>query len=117
MPRLIALVVVSVLLSIVVAGCDGLSEVGEQTQSAPVARAVVVGQSFTPSDPPANGKIVTTVRSGSEVTLSGKESDSDNAPIMRFEWAPDAATASLVPEEALVVRSNATVSFTAPAVS
>lgn len=103
--------------ALLMAGCGGLSDVGEQEQGAPLAKAVVVNHSFTPLIAPTNGTVTTTVRSGTEVIVSGKESDSDNAPIVRYEWSVANAAGTGLTDAQLVVRNSNTVSFFAPSVS
>lgn len=98
-------------------GCENPSDVGEQAQDPPVARAVVLGHPFSPAEPPANGLIMVDARAGSDLLLSGKESDSDNAPILAYEWEPaDSATGALVAAEDLIVRNNSTVLLKVPVV-
>lgn len=97
------------------AACGGLSDVGHQDndETAPTASAVVLNQPFSTD---AAGKVTTRVRSGSEVFLSGKDSDGTVAPVLKFDWQllTQNAAASQVK---LVTRNKNTVSFAAPAVS
>ena len=104
--------------SLVLVGCGGLSDVGNQKDddTAPVADAKILNHAFTRD---GAGKATTSVRAGSEVFLSGKDSEGTVAPVLRYDWCQrvngscaDARTA--VP---LVIRTNNTVSFTAPTVS
>lgn len=103
--------------ALLLSGCGGLSDVDEQKQNPPLAKAVVVNHAFTPDSAPVNGTVTTTVRSGAEVVVSGKESDSDNAPIVRYEWSVAEAAGTGLADQQLIVRNNSTVSFFAPAVS
>ena len=52
--------------------CDSLSDVGEQSSLAPTVQADIIGSSNS-------------VRKGSEVLLSGKESEGLDSPIVRFD--------------------------------
>ena len=94
--------------------CGGLSDVGNQDNddTPPTAAAVVLNQPFSTD---AAGKVTTRVRSGTEVFLSGKDSDGSVAPVLKFEWQllTQGATASQV---RLVTRNKNTISFPAPAV-
>jgi hypothetical protein len=106
--RLAALWTLSALL---LAGCGG-SGVGDQKEPQPEAIAVVIGQSFSTT----SSGIQTKVRSGTEVTLSGKESrkgdDDAGVPIITFRWEQTNASTPVQ----LVERSSNTVSFSAPRV-
>lgn len=100
---------------LVLAACGGLSDVGKQdtAKAPPTADAVVLNQPFSKD---AAGKVTTTVRSGSEVFLSGKDSDGTVAPVLTYDWQllTQGAAASLVQ---LIVRNENTRSFTAPNVT
>ena len=92
-------------------GACGLSDTGHQTAHAPQAVATVIGQSFTRD---SSGTVSTTVRSQSEVFLSGKDSEAGDKPILSFQWTPIGSPPVAVK---LVKRSNSTWSFTAPTVA
>jgi cytochrome c5 len=101
----------------ILTGCDGLSDVGEQKSEnqAPVADAVVLNHPFAKD---ASGNVSVTVRSGTEVFLSGKDSDGEAAPVLRYEWCQLSQNSCMQPPAALplVLRNSNTVSFTAPPV-
>lgn len=100
--------------AVFLSACGGLSDVGNQDNddAPPTASAVVLNQPFSTD---AAGKVTTRVRSGSEVFLSGKDSDGTVAPVLKFDWQmlTQGATANQV---RLVTRNKHTISFAAPAV-
>lgn len=100
--------------AVLLAACGGLSDVGNQDNddAPPTAAAVVLNQPFSTD---AAGKVTTRVRSGTEVFLSGKDSDGSVAPVLKFDWQllTQDATASQV---RLITRNKNTISFPAPAV-
>jgi len=91
------------LLSYGLISCGG-SEVGRQQDEPPVAVASVFGASVTTTG-------VVTVRSGSEVLLSGENSDGVDDPLIGFRWQQVGATDY---EPALYERATSSVGFTAP---
>jgi len=97
------------ILSLMIA-CDDLSDVGNQTDSAPVASAVVVGARA--SDSASTNEF--TVRAGTDVLLSGKDSSGIDDPILGFEWSQTDNSGYSV---TLVERSSNSRVFTAPIVS
>lgn len=99
------------LLSILACSCSGGpgSDVDDQPDTPPVAKAVVVGNAFqTDGDTDA---ITTTARAGSEVVLTGKESITLDDPILSFTWSASNAAAEGVQ---LFSRNSSTVSFVVP---
>jgi mono/diheme cytochrome c family protein len=96
-------------------GCGGLSDVGEQEseKSEPFASVVVLNHPFTTD---TSGKVVTRVRSGSEVFLSGKDSDGESAPVLSYEWSK-LDQSSPADQVKLITRDKRTVSFSAPTVT
>lgn len=103
-----------ILLSVLAFSCSGGpgSDVDDQADDPPVAKAVVVGNAFE-TDSGSNA-VTTTVRAGYEVVLSGKESYSLDDPILRFTWSAGNTAAQGVQ---LLSRNSNTVSFTAPTVA
>ncbi|MGH8496565.1 MAG: PKD domain-containing protein, partial [Gammaproteobacteria bacterium] len=100
--------------SMLICSCSGGpgSDVDEQPDTPPVAKAVVVGNAFdTASNSDA---ITTTVRAGFEVVLTGKESITLDDPIISFAWSASNAAAEDVQ---LFTRNSSTVSFVAPNVA
>lgn len=98
---------VSVIAALQACGGGGGSNVGDQSEAEPVAVAQVLGVSAV-----TTGEVVT--RSGSEVLLSGKESDGIDDPILYFEWRQVDSEGKPVD---LIERSSNSRSFTAPAVA
>lgn len=97
-----------------VAACGDLSDVGKQdNRSPPFAEAVILNHPFTKD---TSGNVTARVRTGSEVFLSGKDSDGTVAPVLRFDWSlvTTGAVATLVQ---LITRNESTRSFTAPTVA
>ncbi len=94
--------------------CGGMSDVGDQPNddAPPVASIVVLNQAFSRD---TAGKVATRVRSGSEVFLSGKDSDGTVAPVLKFEWQM-LTQGGAASDIRLVTRNASTVSFTAPPV-
>jgi mono/diheme cytochrome c family protein len=103
------------------AGCG--TRVGSQSSQStsspghgPIVIATVIGQN--PTSAPNANPVAVTVRSGADVVLSGKDSDSTDAAIKSFGWtqtggqqlpaAPDIG--------ALLYRTSSTASFRAPLV-
>ncbi|MGH8176813.1 MAG: hypothetical protein ACREV5_11185, partial [Steroidobacter sp.] len=99
---------------LVTAGCDGLSDVGEQEKddAPPVADAVVLNQPF---EKDASGNVTTRVRSGSEVFLSGNDSDGAVSPVLGFQWEL-MSSGPAADRVKIVDRNSNTISFTAPGV-
>ncbi|HEY5808850.1 MAG TPA: hypothetical protein VIT67_12825, partial [Povalibacter sp.] len=95
------------------AACSDLSDVGKQQNSdaPPFATVVVLNQPFSRD---VSGKVTTRVRAGSEVFLSGKDSDGVVAPVLKFDWQSQGAAGS---QPSLITRNATTVSFTVPAVT
>jgi hypothetical protein len=108
--RSVALLVLAALSS-----CSKLSHVGDQTEPAPHAIAVTIGEAYTTD---SSGNLQTTVRAGSDVVLSGKESEKgDNdtgVPLVNFKWEQLTPGSNAVQ---LIARTSNTVSFTAPQVT
>ncbi len=96
-------------IALVIAGCDGLSDVGEQEDTPPQAVVTVVGHPFTTS---ASGA-ATTVRSQGEVTLTAKDSVELSAPILDFVFRQTDSNAPV----AFLIRNRNTIAFTAPTVT
>lgn len=98
-----------------VAACSDLSDVGKQENdsSPPFADAVVLNHPFAKD---SSGNVTARVRAGSEVFLSGKDSDGTVVPVLRFDWSllTQGAVASQVK---LIIRNEDTRSFTAPDVA
>ncbi|HET9268031.1 MAG TPA: hypothetical protein VFO31_07690, partial [Vicinamibacterales bacterium] len=91
-------------------GCSGSSDVGDQKAPPPVAWAKALNQPFTGAD----GDITVTARAGSEVFLTGKDSDGGELPVLDWTWTPLNGAAEGVD---LVTRNSSTVSFSAPQTS
>mgnify|MGYP000264600592 CR=1 FL=1 len=72
----------SLCLIVLLSGCSDLSDVGNQKDTAPVADAAVIGAVLTTG----GGTKVYSVRAGSEVLLSGKDSEGYDDPILQFNW-------------------------------
>ena len=102
-------------MALLAAACGDLSDVGKQDndRSPPFADAVILNHPFTKD---ASGNVTARVRTGSEVFLSGKDSDGTVAPVLGFDWSlvTQNAVASQVK---LITRNESTRSFTAPAVT
>ena len=77
------------------------SEVGEKEDIVPTARVQVL-----------NGLTSNIFREGSEVLLTGKDSEDSDGPIISWEWNQSDGPAVL-----LVEKNSSTVSFTAPDVN
>ncbi|HKR36468.1 MAG TPA: hypothetical protein VJT10_16610 [Steroidobacteraceae bacterium] len=96
--------------ALALAGCDGLSKVGEQESdnaSPPQAVVTVIGQPSTVS----GDKVTVTMRSGAELTLSGKDSRETVVPILTFDFQPQNEAAEGLK---IVQRSKSTISFQIP---
>ncbi len=93
--------------ALALAGCGGASDVGEQPTTAPVANVKALNHPFTNT----GGDIALTVRAGSEVRLSGKDSRGTTVPVLRWDWTPLNTAAEGV---ALVKRNESTVKFRVP---
>jgi hypothetical protein len=91
-------------------GCDQLSDVGDQQARPPTAVATVLGHPFTRG---SDGSATATVRSQTEVALTGKDSVEGSLGITAFNFAQTDSN----PPVPLVVRTVNTVSFAAPAVT
>jgi mono/diheme cytochrome c family protein len=88
---------------LLVQGCSsgsGGSDVGHRAEIAPTARPQAL-----------NGGKNNTYREGSEVLLSGKDSEDGDGPLLDWSWRQTAG-----PAVTLVERNSTTVSFTAPPV-
>ncbi len=97
-----------VLTSVLLLGCSGASDVGDQDQQAPIAVAKVLNHPFTAQA----GDATVRVRSGSEVRLSGKDSRGRGVPVLTWTWGAANPAAEAV---MLVKRNENTVNFTVPA--
>jgi hypothetical protein len=99
----------------IAAACDNFSDVGKQDndRAPPIADVAILNHPFTKD---ASGNITARVRSGSEVFLTGKDSDGTVAPVLQFDWTvvTQNATASQIK---LIRRNESTRSFTAPNVA
>lgn len=86
-------------------GCGPIddSNVGEQEDLPPLAKALAVGLGINNS-----------AREGSEIILTAKDSDGQDTPIFQFNWSASTANPSAVQLRELTVNS---VSFTAPQVT
>src|SRR5262245_43287808 len=99
---------------LVLGGCDKLSDVGEKhNDTPPTASVVVLNQPFTTD---AAGKATTRVRTGTEVFLSGKDSEGGEVPVLGYSWRT-LTNGAVTQNLKLITRNNNTVSFTAPDVS
>ncbi|MCH7600916.1 MAG: hypothetical protein IH973_14270, partial [Myxococcales bacterium] len=88
-------------LLVMLASCNA-GDVGNQRNKAPLAVATAVGAGVE-----TGGRFQ--VRSGTEVLISGKDSDSDDAPILEFAWSQLSGDSVVLFERTTVARS-----FTAP---
>lgn len=84
-------------------GCSPDSNVGEQEDLEPIAKALAIGLGANNS-----------AREGTEVILTGKDSDGLDTPIFRFDWSGAATNPTQVQLRELTTNS---VSFTAPKVA
>lgn len=111
----ISLLLCQVGMAVVLAACSAGSgdiggNAGRQTSSMPQAVITSIGH-----EPRADGAIV--VRSGSEVVLSGKDSDDTDDPLTLFEWeGVNAPAQQLLAQKKVIWRTSSTISFTAPLV-
>ena len=96
---------------VVLFACSELSETGAQNEFKPVANAIVVG--FEDTSAEGMGGLYS-VRAGSEVLLSGKDSNGIDDPILQFSWLQ---TDNSGIEVVLIERGQNARSFTAPLVS
>jgi hypothetical protein len=94
---------------VVIYACGDLSDVGQQSDPRPQAKATIVGAQ---SAPDADNRF--TVRSGTEVLLSGKDSDGIDDPLLQFQWTQTDSSAYPVN---LIERSRNSRTFTAPRVT
>ena len=95
--------------------CSKYSHVGYQSEPAPHAVAVTIGEPFTND---SSGNLQATVRAGGEVVLSGKDSEKGandtGVPLINFKWEQLAAGNNAVQ---FIQRTTNTISFTAPQVT
>lgn len=91
-------------------GCSSASDVGEQPTTAPVANVKALNHPFSES----GGDIVLTVRSRSELRLTGRDSRGTTVPVLHYEWTALNAAAEAVP---LVKRNESTVALRVPEVA
>lgn len=95
--------------------CSKLSDVGQQQQVEPQAKASALSQPFTRDD---SGNITLTVRAGADVVLSGKDSlkspDDTGLPLLNFKWEQSTSDSVVVQ---VIARTSNTSSFTAPEVT
>lgn len=100
---------------VIVSSCSKLSHVGDQSEPTPHAVATTIGESYTRD---GSGNLQATVRAGSEVVLTGKDSekgdDDTGVPLVNFKWEQLSPGSNAVQ---LIARTANTVSFTAPQVS
>ena len=95
----------------VLAACgSSLSDVGDQPGGSPTAIAGVVG--YTAAD--ADGDVTTDVRAGSQVLLTGKDSEEFDKPILSYRWEPANAAANAA---TVVVRATDTIAVNVPPVA
>ena len=92
--------------ALALAACGGESKVGNQQDAAPQAVASVFGSNV-------NTEESVTVRSGSDILLSGQNSEGIDDPILEFEWKQINIDDY---EVALFERNSNSVVFTAPSV-
>jgi mono/diheme cytochrome c family protein len=104
------------------AGCG--TRVGTQSNAStstpghgPIVVATAIGQK--PTSASGASPVAVTVRSGADVVLSGKDSDSTDAAIDTFNWKQTGGPALPDPPDtgALLYRTSNTVSFRAPLVA
>ena len=102
------------IVSAFVTGCSKLSDVGDDGEESapPFAEIVVLNQPFTTTAQ----QVSTRVRAGTEVVLSGKDSDSFVIPVVTFQWQL-LTTGGAADDIRLVPRTRDTVSFSAPMVT
>jgi hypothetical protein len=96
-------------LALAIAGCGGLSDVGEQPKLAPTAVANVVGY----AGPDSAGDATATVRARSELLLTGKESIEADKPILSFQWK----AVNPANDKYITVRNTSTINVSVPAVT
>lgn len=92
-----------------VMACDDLSNVGNQSDASPKASVIVQGMKA--SESASNDYIV---RAGTDVLLSGKDSDGVDDPILKFEWSQTDSSGYNV---TLIERSQNSRVFVAPTVA
>lgn len=98
--------------ALLLAGCGGLSDVGEQEKdkTPPQVVITVIGHPATTS----NGKVIVQARAGGEVLLSGKDSIETILPILTFDWQRQNAAAQQLK---IVNRNASTIAFQVPEVT
>ncbi len=98
-----------------IAGCS--TKVGENTNPAPTAVITPIGYQATSGAGTAS--VAITVRSGSAVILSGKDSNGNGTAIASFSWKQTGGSALQVPPigGTLLYQTSSTVEFTAPQVA
>lgn len=89
--------------------CSDISDVGDQSDAKPVAKALTLGAQALSSDTDT-----VQVRSGTEVLLSGKDSDGVDDPLLAFSWSQIDSSGYSVN---LIERSRNARTFTAPNVT
>jgi len=89
---------------------SSLSDVGEQPEAAPTAIAGVIG--YTAAD--AGGDVTTDVRAGTQVLLTGKDSEESDKPILSYRWEAANAAANAA---TIVVRATDTIAVNVPPVA
>jgi hypothetical protein len=92
-----------------VVACNDLSDVGNQSDASPKANVIVQGMKV--SDSASNSFFV---RAGTDVLLTGKDSDGVDDPILRFEWSQTDSSGYNV---TLIERSQNSRVFVAPMVA
>ncbi|MFT7184916.1 MAG: hypothetical protein ACI84K_000283 [Pseudohongiellaceae bacterium] len=92
-----------------IAACDNLSDVGNQSDAPPRANVIVQGMKAT--DSTSNTFVV---RGGTDVLLTGKDSDGVDDPILTFKWLQTDSSGYKV---ALIERSTNSRVFVAPIVA
>ena len=105
-----------VALTTLLAACGGGSGVSSGSHTAPDVEATVIGAGA------ADANNTFTVRAGSLVTLSGKDSDGIDAPLLTFQWQqilPVTAYAATDADQQITLaeRNSSTRVFIAPSVS
>jgi len=89
---------------------NGPGDAGKQSNVVPLVKITPIGH-----QPASDGSI--TVRSGSEVILTGKDSDGIDAPLLSFEWSGADPDATALLGSTATLRPNSTsIRFVAPPV-